>query len=168
MVASPGRIASEARSAAFTVAVALPLTEAEAAVTVAVPRLRAVTSPLTVIEAMLVFEELHVTVPVMSCVVPSENVPVAVNCCNVPSGIDGDAGVTAIEFAVAFVTVRVALEKMLPTVAVMAELPAAMPIASPGAPFTLMPATATFPELHCTAPVMFWVLPSLKVPVAVN
>ena len=168
MVELPGRIASEAKSAAFTVAVALPLTEPDAAVIVAVPRLRAVTRPLTVIEAMLVFEELHVTVPVMSCVVPSENVPVAVNCCNVPSGIDGDAGVTAIEFAVAFVTVRVALEKTLPELAVIAELPAAMPIARPGALFTLMPATARFPELHCTAPVMFCVLPSLKVPMAVN
>ena len=168
MVASPGRIASEARSAAFTVAVALPLTEPDAAVIVVVPRLRAVTRPLTVIEAMLVFEELHVTVPVMSCVVPSENVPVAVNCCNVPSGTEGDAGVTAIEVAVAFVTVTVALEKTPPEVAVMAVLPAATPKASPGAPFTLIPATARFPELHCTAPVMFCVLPSLKVPMAVN
>lgn len=148
MVASPGRIASEARSAAFTVAVALPLTEPEAAVIVVVPRLRAVARPLTVIDAILVVDELHVTVLVMSCVVPSENVPLAANCCKVPSEIDGVAGVTAIEFTVAFVTVRVAPEKTLPDVAVMAELPAATPKARPGAPSTLMPATAEFPEAH--------------------
>ncbi len=80
MVVLPGWIASEARSAALTVAVAVPLTEPEAAVMVVVPKLRAVARPLTVIVATLVFEELQVAVPVMSWTVPSEKVPVAVNC----------------------------------------------------------------------------------------
>ena len=154
IVTSPGWMASEARSAASTVAVAVPLTEPEAAVMVVVPRLRAVARPLTVIDATLVFEEVQVTVPVMSWTVPSENVPVAVNCCRVPSGIEGAVGVTAMEVTVAFVTVRVAVEETLPEVAVIVELPETNPMASPGAPFTLMLATVGFPEVHCTEPVM--------------
>lgn len=152
----------------MTVAVALPLTEPDAAVMVVVPRLRAVARPLTVIDATLVFDEVHVAVPVMSCVVPSENVPVAVNCCKVPSGIDGLAGVTVMEVTDALVTVSAALAKTAPEVAVMTDVPAASPMARPGAPFTLMPATEGFPEVHCTEPVMFCVLPSLNVPIAVN
>src|SRR5208282_2456849 len=99
--------------------------EPEAAVIVTVPRFPAVARPLTVIDAMLFFDELQVTVPVMFCVVPSENVPVAVNCCNVPRGMDAFAGVTAIETKVALIM----------------EVPAALPIARPGTPFTLMLAT---------------------------
>ena len=38
---------------------------------------------------------------------PSEYVPVAVNCCVVPFGIDGFAGVTAIDTRVAGPTVKV-------------------------------------------------------------
>jgi len=152
----------------LTVAVVLPLTEPEAAVMVVVPRLRAVARPLTVIDATLVFEEVHVAVPVMSCVVPSEKVPVAVNCCKVPSGMEGFVGVTAIEVTVAPVTVKSAFPKTFPEAAVMVEVPAANPMARPGAPFTLMLATAGLPEVHCTEPVMFCVLPSLNVPMAVN
>ncbi len=146
----------------------LPLIEPEAAVMVTVPRFEAVAMPLTVIDTMLFFDELQVTVPVMICVVPSENVPVAVNCCNVPRGIDAFAGVTAIETRVALVTVRIALEEMLPELAVIVEVPAAIPIASPGTPFTLMLATELFPEVHCTDAVTFCVLPSVKVPIAAN
>lgn len=150
------------------VAVAVPLTEPEAAVMVAVPRLRAVANPLTVMVKTLVFEELHVAVSVMSCVVPSEKVPIAVNCCNVPSGMDGLVGVTAIEVTVAPVTVKVAFAKTLPEVAVITDVPAASPMARPGAPFTLILATEGFPEVHCTEPVTFCTLPSLNVPMAVN
>lgn len=149
-------------------AVTLPLIESSVAAIVVVPRLRAVASPLAVMLAMPVFDELQVAVSVMSCVVPSENVPVAVNCCKVPSGIDGFVGVTAIEVTVAPVTVNVALAKMLPDAAVMVDDPAATPCASPGAPFTLIVATARLLELHCTEPVTFCVLPSLNVPMAAN
>lgn len=168
IVTLPGWIAKEARSAALTVAVTLPLIEPEAAVIVVVPRLRAVARPLTVIDATLVFDEVQVTVAVMSCVVPSEKVPVAVNCCRVPSGMDALVGVTAMEVRLALVTVRVAVEKTLPEVAVMIEVPAATPRARPGTPLTLMVATAGLPEVHWTEPVMFCTLPSEKVPVAVN
>jgi hypothetical protein len=146
----------------------LPLIDPDDAMIVTVPRFPAVTRPLTVIDATLFFEELQVTVPVMFCVLPSENVPVAVNCCTVPRGMDAFTGVTAIETKVALVTVKAAPEETLPDVAVIVEVPAAIPIASPGTPFTLMLATDRFADVHCTDPVTFFVLPSVKVPIAAN
>jgi len=160
-VTFPCGIASEARLAAFTFNEALPLIPAEAAVIVTVPRLRAVARPLTVIEAMLFFDELHVTVPVMTWVVPSEKVPVAANCSNVPSGIETFAGVTAIETRVALVTVKTALDDMLPEDALMLDEPGANPFASPATPFTLMLATDALLEDHCADAVRFCVLPSV-------
>lgn len=168
IVASPGMMASEARLAAFTVAADVPLTEPDAAVIVVVPKFRAVAKPLAVIDATPVFEELHVDVPVMSCVDPSENVPIAVNCCSVPREIEGFTGVTAIEVTLALVTVSVAPEEMPDEVAVMAELPAAIARASPGTPLALMLATAAFADAHCAEVVTFCVLPSENVPVATN
>ena len=117
IVVFPGRIASDARSAAFTSATVVPLIPSQAAIMVVLPRFSPVASPLAVIDATPLFDELHATVPVMSCVLPSEKVPVAVNCCNVPSGIDGFAGVTVIEVNVAFVTVSIALAEMDPELA---------------------------------------------------
>ena len=170
IVTFPWGIASDERLAALTVTEVLPVMEPEpeAAVMVTLPRFPAVAMPLTVIDTVLFFDELQVTVPVMFCVLPSENVPVAVNCCNVPKGMDAFAGVTAIETRVALVTVRMALDETLPEVAVIVEVPAAIPIASPGAPFTLMLATERFPEVHCTDAVTFCMLPSVKMPIAAN
>ena len=76
----PCRIVIDSTFAVFTVSCVLPVTAPEPAVIVAVPDLRAVAAPLTVMEATVFGEVLHATVLVMSCVVPSENVPVAVNC----------------------------------------------------------------------------------------
>ena len=56
--------------------------------------------------ATVVFDEIHVTELVKFCVLASENVPVAVNCCVAPAAIDGLAGVTAIEVSVAAVTLK--------------------------------------------------------------
>jgi len=157
------------RSAAVTVLVALPLIAPDVAVTVKVPMSLAVAAPLTVIEATLLGETLHTTVPVISCVLLSENVPVAVNCCTVPSGMPSvKTGVTLIEVRVALVTVRVALEETPFAVAVMVEVPAVNPIARPGAPFTSMLTTEGFDELQVTRPVAFSVVPLVSVPVAVN
>ena len=103
----------------------LPLTAPEAAVIVAVPDLRAVAAPLTVIEATVLGDVLHTTVLVMSWVVPSANVPVAVNCWTSPIGTVLFAGVTAMEVRGALLTVRVAEAEMLPEDAVMIEEPAA-------------------------------------------
>ena len=56
----------------------------EVAVMVAVPAVRAVARPLLLIPATVVLDELQVTCVVISRVVPSEKVPVAVNCWVVP------------------------------------------------------------------------------------
>lgn len=95
--------------------------------------------------------------------------PVAVNCWVVPTAIDGADGVTEIETNVAAVTFKLVDDATMPEVAVMAVVPCAIVFARPGvAELVLMVATAGVPELHCTVPVMFCVVPSLKVPVAVN
>jgi hypothetical protein len=80
--------------------------------------------------------ELHCTVPVMFCELPSVYVPVAVNCSVVPSGIDGIAGVTAIETSTAGVTVTVVDPEIAPNVAVTLLWPKPALPTSPG-PFTV-------------------------------
>ena len=114
------------------------------------------------------FPEVHCTVLVMFCVLPSVKAPVAVNCTVVPWAIDGVKGVTAMERRTALITVTLALEEMLPEAAVTVEEPSPMAIASPAVPFALIPTTAELAEVHCTDAVMFCVLPSVKVPVAAN
>ena len=64
-----------------TVRVAFPVILPEVAVMVAVPLATAVAKPvLLLIVATEVLDELQATVVVISWVVPSKNVPVAVNC----------------------------------------------------------------------------------------
>jgi len=77
-------------------------------------------------------------------------------------------GVTAMEFKAALATVKVAPREMLPTVAVIVEVPRAIPFARAGVPFILMPATAGLVDAHCAEAVISCVLPSVNVPVAVN
>ena len=64
-------------------------------------------------------------------VLPSLNVPVAVNCCLFPAAIVGAAGVTAIETSVAGVTVKVVEPFNGPEVAVIVVVPAATLLARP-------------------------------------
>ena len=172
MLGLAGRTVIETRFFASTVAGTLPVIVPEVAVMVTDPTFLPVASPLTVIEATVAGEELHATLPVMSCAVSSENVPLAVNCCTVPSGMDAAAGVTLMEVRVALVMVRTALEETVPevpeAVAVMVELPGVTPIASPGAPFTLMLTAEGFDDVQVTKAVTFCMLPSVMVPVAVN
>ena len=75
--------------------------------------------------------ELHCTVPLISCVLPSVKMPVAMNCCVVPSGIEGIAGVTAMETRTAGETIKVAEPEIAPTVAVIPVLPMAPLVANP-------------------------------------
>ena len=103
----------------------------EAAVMVVVPAVRAVARPLLLTVATAVLDELQVTEIVTSWVVPSENVPVAVNCWVTTRGMVGLAGVTAMEERVAEVTVRVALPETFPEVAVMVAVPSAMALTRP-------------------------------------
>jgi hypothetical protein len=169
MLPFAGVIVIDARFAAFTVSAAFPLTPPIVAEMVAVPIFNPVASPLTVIEAIPVLEDFHVTTPVTSCTLPSEKVPVAVNCCEIPNGMFGFAGVTAIKLITAAVTVKVVDPETVPEVAVMVLLPAASAFASPCVGMVvLIVATAVFDELQVALPVSFWVVPSLYDPVAMN
>ncbi len=98
-------------AAALTVIVVVAPIVPNVAVIVVLPVPTLVASPLLpavlLIVATVAVADAHVTVPVMSCVLPSVYVPVAVNCFVVPRGIVGIAGVTAIDTKAAGVTVNV-------------------------------------------------------------
>jgi len=124
----PGVTARDAKFAAFTVNCVVPLMEPETAMIVTVPSFKPVARPLTVMDAIVGAEEVQATVFVMSWLVPSLNVPVAVYCCCTPSGMVIMSGVTAMEVSVALVTVNVAVfDVTVPEVAVIIDVPAATP-----------------------------------------
>jgi hypothetical protein len=81
--------------------VAFPGILPEVAEMVAVPVATAVARPLLLIVAADVGNEVQMTCVVISWLVPSEYVPVAVNCLVTPTGMLGLAGVTAIETSAA-------------------------------------------------------------------
>ena len=121
------------------------------------------------ITAILLTDELQPTILLMSCAVPSEKLPVAVNCCCVPTSMVGFAGVTTREVIVALVTVSVAVPTMFPEVALIVVVPAPTALARPEVPAVLLiVATAPAEELQLTCEVKLFVLWSLKVPMAVN
>ena len=82
-----------------------------------VPSPTEVARPVVLIVATPAAEELQVAVLLRFWVVPSVNVPVAVNCWVLPLAIDGFTGVTAIDASVAAVTVSVVLPETAPEVA---------------------------------------------------
>ncbi len=151
--------------AVLTVSVVVPLMVPDIAVMVVVPVVWPVASPLALIVAVEVADELHITAAVRFMVVPSLNIPRAVNCCVNPAATDGFAGVTAIDCSVAALTVSVVEPLMVPDTAVMVVVPIAIPVASP---LALIAAVDVALELHVAVAVRFEVLPSLNVPVAVN
>jgi hypothetical protein len=83
----------------------------------------------------------------------------------VPFGSDAPAGVTVMATSVAEVTVSFVEAFALPDAALMVVLPAASAAADPPA---LIVATVVAEEVHVTELVTSCMLPSLKVPVAVN
>src|SRR5207249_10037215 len=80
--------------AAVTVRADVPLTVSDVAVTVAVPAVTPLTSPLPVTVAAAVLLDAHVTVRPVSGL-PFASLRVAVSCTVWPSGRVADAGVTA-------------------------------------------------------------------------
>jgi hypothetical protein len=160
-----GVTAIDCSIAAVTVRVVEPLIAPDVALIVEVPTPAPVARPAALIVAVEVVPEDHVTVLVRFWVVPSLNVPVAVNCCVAPLAIEGFAGVTAIDCSVAAVTVRTVEPLIPPDVALIVEVPTPAPVARPAA---LIVAVVVVPELHVTVLVRFCVVPSLNVPVAVN
>src|SRR5262249_34246892 len=100
-----------------------------------------------------------------SCVVPSLKVPVALNCFVPPTVTVGFGGVTAIDWSTTAVTVSVVEPETAPLVALIVLVPAFTAVASPVA---LIAAVAGVPDVHVTVLVKSCVVPSLKVPVALN
>ena len=160
-----GVITMEDRGEEITVTVVLPKILPEVAVMVAVPPKTAVARPVLLTVATDKLDEVQATAGVISRVVPSENVPVAINCWVPPTDMIGLAGVTAMEDRVEEVTVRVVLPEIGPEVAVMVELPATRAVASP---LLSTEATDVLDELQVTDVVISWVVPSENVPVAVS
>jgi hypothetical protein len=98
---------------------------------VAVPAATAVTRPVVVFTVANAVEELQVTRVVISWLVPSEYVPVAINCRVAPAGLLGLGGVTAMEVRVAKSTVRFVEPKTFPDVATMVRITGAIVEARP-------------------------------------
>src|SRR5262249_56588130 len=82
---------------ATTVSLVLPTTDPIVAEIVAVPGAWAVARPEELITVTFGADDAHVTWLVTSFVLPSEYVPMAVNCCVPPTVTVGFAGVTVID-----------------------------------------------------------------------
>ena len=130
-----------------------------------VPAATPVARPVAEIVAVAGVPEFQVTLDEMSETEPSLNVPVAVNCCVLPTfKWVGFAGVTAIDCNANTVSVTPG-EVTVPWLAVIEVVPAATPVASPVAEIV---AVAGVPEFQVTLDEMSDIEPSLNVPVAVN
>ncbi len=153
-----GVTAMDTSVATVTVSVVEPVTLPEVAWMVALPVPAAVASPAVLLLATVALSEVQVTELVRFCVLVSLNVPVAVNCWVVPLGIEGLAGVTAMDTSVAAVTVSVVEPVTLPCIAEMVVVPGFRADARPAEPIV---AAAVFDELQLTALVRFCVELSL-------
>jgi len=109
-------------------------------------------------------DEPHKTEVVTSSELPSLKLAVAVNCLVVLTGMLELAGVTVMEVTVAPVTVSAAVPLTEPEVALTVAVPVPTPVARPE---ELMVATEEEDEDQVTEG-NSWVLPSSKLPVAVN
>ena len=103
---------------------------------------------------------------VLSMVDPSLNVSIAVYCLVPLTGIEAVAGITSNFVDVAAVTFKVAESDRPPKVAVMSDVPVAMPVAKPDVGLTV--ATLAVPEVQLEDAVTSMVDPSLYVAVALN
>jgi hypothetical protein len=147
-----GVTAMDCNVAAVTVRTVEPLIAPDVALIVDVPTPAPVARPAALIVAVVVVPDDHVTLDVRFCVLPSLNVPVAVNCWVAPLVIDGFAGVTAIDCSVAAVTVSTVDPEIDDDVAVIAEVPTPAPLARPDA---LIVAVVVVPDDHVTVEVRF-------------
>ena len=136
------------------------------AVTLLEPIWAPVATPPALMLTTVCVDEDQVALLVRFCVLPSLNVPVAVNCTLVPFAIEVLGEVIVIDCRVAAVTLSATVFEVIPLwVAVMLLEPTAAPVARPAAVML----TVEMLELAQVAVfVRFCVLPSLNVPVAVN
>src|SRR5258708_27443810 len=117
------------------------------ALIVLVPFFSVLASPAALIVAVATIPDPHTTLAVRFCVVPSLNVPVAVNCTGVPAATLGFAGVTAIDCKVAAVAIGNVCPPVTPPVPLPSFVPFFSVVASPPA---LIVAVATVPDAHTT------------------
>ena len=140
-----GVMAMDCNVADVTVSVVLPVRMPEAPEMTAVPddtpEAKPALGPLAMIVATDGVSELNVVIAVMSLLLPSLKLPIAINCCWPPIAIDGFAGVTAIESSVAWVTFNIAELTLPPKLAVMVAVPMATPLAMPSVLVTVANAT---------------------------
>ncbi len=115
--------------AGFTVRVVDPDTVPDVTVIVVVPAATEVAKPPALIVATPVLDEAQVDVNVRSCVVLSENVPVATNCTVVPLAMLGFIGVIAMDTRLEQLTVTVVEPDVVPDVAEIVVLPQLLPYA---------------------------------------
>jgi len=132
VLAVAGVMAIDTNAAAVTVRTLEPVTVPEVALIVVVPIPVLVARPALSTVAVEVMADDHATVALRSWVLPSVNVPVAVNCCLVPSAIEGLAGITAIDASTAALTVNVVLPVTEPEVARIFAVPVPKLVAKPG------------------------------------
>lgn len=159
-----GLMVIETRCAVETVSPVEPLTDPKVALIVVLPVATLEARPCALMVAAAAVEDVHVTVVVMSCVLLSLKVPVAVNCLVVPTAILEFAGVTAMETSDAAVTVSGAVPLTPPEDAVMVVVPVPVLLAKP---VESMLATEVEDEDQVSG-VSSCVLPSSKLPTAVN
>jgi hypothetical protein len=155
MLGLAGVIAMDTSVAAVTVSVVDPDLPPNVAVIVVEPAVTDVARPLEPDALLMVatpaVNEFQVTDVVRFCVVPSEYVPVAVNCRVVPSTMLGLVGVIAMDTSVAAVTVSVVDPDVLPNVAVIVVEPTVTDVARPLEPAALlMVATPAVSEFQVT------------------
>src|SRR5208282_5597131 len=115
-----------------TVNEVVPWTAPKAAVIVALPVLSPLASPPIFIVATAGADDIQATEEVISWVVPSLYVPVALNCTGKPAGIVWFAGVTAIETGSGGPTVTVVEPHTAPAQALTVTEPGAAAWAAPG------------------------------------
>ena len=167
MEADVGAIVSETSVASLTVRVAVPTAPANTAVIVAVPGSSPVAHPFVPSKSLTVATDtgcdVHPAEPVRSSVLPSANVPVALNCVAVCCAIVAISGVIWIDTRAKASTTNAAEPVTESSCAEIVAVPADCPVTSP-----ILSTLATLPddELHVTAVVIDCVLPSLNVPVA--
>lgn len=146
--------------------VLVPVTAPNCAEIVAFPGPTAPTLPVLSTAATAGFEELQVTSFVMTCVVPSLRVAVAVQSTKLFGASSAVAGVTEIDDTVAVVTSS-GVELVTPLkVAEMLAVPGLTAVAM--SVLLSIVATAVLSELNVTSFVMFWTLLSLNRPDAVK
>jgi len=139
--------AIETNVGGVTVNVVEPLIEPKLALIVVMPGSDVLASPWLLMVATGVLEEFQLTALVRFRVLPSVKVPVALNCCFVPSRMEGLPGVTARDAKTGGVTVRVVEPLTDPKEAVIAVVPWARLVASP---WLLMVATGVLEEFQLT------------------